>query len=211
MTINELTEKIKGMDLTPIHVKTDKGLSYDLKFVGTLDEFIQTVKGIGSTALFFKTDSLSEDFFAQPFDEAEYEVDLITAFPMLSKYEEKIGIIGQFDLFVQLPEGILSFEIIENWWEEFVDEFYEAKENWTDKHNEELIKLQETEQRHVKKLITEFNKLIDDHKFIRLPTQKAMRAYALDKLPELEELLEDQDIKNLIQDINAKIQARGLK
>ena len=210
MTINELTKKIKEAGLVPMLVETDKNCSNDLEFIGTLNEFIQSVKAVGAKALFIKTDSLTENFFTQPFDEADDELDLITAFPILLKYKEKTGIIGQFDLFVQLAEGVLLFEIVEDWWQNFVVEFYEAKENWTERRDKELIKLQEAEQIRAKKLIPKFNKLIDDHNFVRLPTQKAMRVYALDKLPELEDFLEEQDIKRLIQDMKAKIQARGL-
>lgn len=43
-----------------------------------------------------------------------------------------------------------------------------------------------------------------------LPTQKAMKAYALEQHPELQDL-EDRTIKDEIQVLDGKIEARGLR
>ena len=48
--------------------------------------------------------------------------------------------------------------------------------------------------------------LVDDPKFARMPTQKAMMQYALRKLPELKDF-DSADLKNEIQIIKAKIDA----
>ena len=65
---------------------------------------------------------------------------------------------------------------------------------------EEIAKLEGA----VKKL----HSLAADPQFARLPTQRAMRAYAIDKIPELENL-DEAELKREIQDLTALIQARG--
>ncbi len=50
---------------------------------------------------------------------------------------------------------------------------------------------------------------INNEEFQRLKTQKAMREYAINKYPELEEL-ESFDLKKEIQNLAARIEAKGI-
>lgn len=51
--------------------------------------------------------------------------------------------------------------------------------------------------------------LINDANFARLPTQKAMAAYAFDQFPELQ-TVDEYALKAEIQNLHAKIKAKGL-
>ena len=70
--------------------------------------------------------------------------------------------------------------------------------------------LEAVEEQNNEIVLAKLRKLIDDRQFVSLPTQRAMCAYAIEAIPELEEFT-DEFIRSEIQAMTAKIQARGLK
>ena len=87
---------------------------------------------------------------------------------------------------------------------EIIDAQMEAEED-------ELLAKEEEQQAEVMQrledAVKQLRTLISDKHFSGLSTQRAMKAYAIDKIPELEEL-DDARLKVEIQNIAAKIEAR---
>lgn len=66
MNFEELAKEIQSAGLYPIRVESTSDQRDDLSFVGTLPEYLQAVKAIGSTVLFINTITLSEGHFLHP-------------------------------------------------------------------------------------------------------------------------------------------------
>ncbi|MGH8283621.1 MAG: hypothetical protein ACRESE_07215 [Gammaproteobacteria bacterium] len=73
-----------------------------------------------------------------------------------------------------------------------------------------MVRDEEDAEEQEAKLIKILRNLIGDPEFIRLPTQKAMKAYALEIHPELQDL-EESVIRDEIQVLDGKIEAKGLR
>jgi len=104
----------------------------------------------------------------------------------------------------------MEFETREPWWNEFLELWSEAREIVEERHAVESQRLEAVEEQNNEIVLSRMRGLINDEQFLSLPTQRAMRAYALEAIPELEEFT-DEFVKSEIQTITAKIHARGLK
>ena len=60
-----------------------------------------------------------------------------------------------------------------------------------------------------RKALAALPRLLDDSRFVRLPTQRAMIAYAQNKIPELNDV-DEYALKNEIRNLNAQIKAKGV-
>lgn len=221
MTFEELTKEIHDAGLYPIRVESASDEDTDLSFVGTLSEYLQAVKAIGATVVFLSTCELSEHLFSYQGEidddeddqddeyQEEDELDLCLTEPKLSSFKEKVGMAGSFNFSVPMASTNLKFEISEPWWLEFVQLWGSARQTIEDQHSAEMQELELEEEENKRIVLSKLQELIDDEQFVCLPTQRAMRAYAIERIPELNEL-DSQEVKNAIQDITATIQARKL-
>ncbi len=134
------------------------------------------------------------------------EFDLCSVVPELKNFKKRIGEDGYFEL----SACNLTYSIYEEWAQEMWILHTNAREiidqqllaGWESVEAEKSLKWEGV----IKKL----QALISDKDFVRLPTQRAMSVYAIDKIPELENL-DEALLKLEIQDLAAKIQARSLK
>jgi|GEM_PF-1842488 len=138
--------------------------------------------------------------------EETQEFDLCSVVPELENFRERIGEAGYFEL----SACNLTYSIYEEWAQEMGIWQANAKEivdqqmlaGWESVKAERSLKWE--------KIIKKLQALISDKDFVRLPTQLAMRAYAIDKIPELEQLNEGR-LKQEIQGLRAKVQARKIR
>lgn len=216
MNLDDLNAQIQSVGLHPIRVESVLDRSGDLRFVGSLAEYLQAVKAVKSSFLLVSTVVLSEDhFFYSESDQddddpdPEEEVDMCTVLSTLSVFKERIGEVGHFDLSAPMASTSLTFAIIEDWWREFVEQHSAANSIIREERDAELAKLDAAEVEKTHLVTEQLRALIDDKRFTSLPTQRAMREYALEKLPELD-MLDPQDIKREIQDLSARIHAKGI-
>jgi len=219
MTIDALLQNLRTGGFVPIMVESLRQRSSDLRFVGTLPEFLDAAKSLRSNVVFLSAPAISESHFRDreqaiafgEHDEPEEveEIDLCSVLPRLSKFRSKIGMSGQIDLAVPLHENNLAFSVLEDWWCEFVECHSEARRLAREKRRVDALQIEAEEDAETEALREKLRSLISDKDFAKLPTQRAMREYALDRYPELD-ALEHYDIKQELQDLKARIQARGL-
>lgn len=75
MTIEEYADLARSFGLYPIHVESVPGHG-DMSFIGTLAEYFQAVKAMGTMTVFVSTIDLSEDLFIyQKIDEDDDDDD----------------------------------------------------------------------------------------------------------------------------------------
>jgi hypothetical protein len=214
MTLKELLSKLTEKSIFPVRVESLPDRSDDLVFVGNLSEFIDAAKAIQSPVVFVSTVTLSEEHFYwdnSDFDNVVDErIDLRQYVPELENFNDKIGLDGHFDLCAMGPNGNLKLSIVESWMDNFAELYSQAIEL----HEETILDKQEqedaSENERKQHLLGNLRGLITDDDFVRLPTQRAMLAYAIDDFPELE-TLEESILKVEIQNLKAKIDAQGLR
>ena len=78
-----------------------------------------------------------------------------------------------------------------------------------DKLYEESERDEKEYEKKKESLIAEMWKLINNHDFCKIPTQKAKLEFAIENIQSLDEI-EYDDLKKEMQQINARIVARGL-
>lgn len=224
MPLHTLLQKLTDVGFFPIRIEgsTDKSDSNGLVFLGDLDEFIKTAKFLKAEFIFVVNTTLSKSDF-------EYETNgedvgqgdedeninplepfyLPSIVPKLKGFEKHIGADCKYRLFIPTPNRILEIYIEEPWWKEFVTLIVEAVSKVEqDIESARATKRAELEARRADAL-SKLRKLTTDNDFIRLPTQKAMLVYAIDKIPELE-TIEQSILQTEIQNLYAKLTAKGL-
>lgn len=232
MTIIELARIFASKDILLIQTENLPDQRDDLIFIGTLDAYLEAIKVLGGRAIFVSTIGIVEEDFTYiprqagratnwPFpipsdgtelEEEIYEYDLCSVTPELESLKSRIGEDGYFELLA----CNLRYSIEEEWMQIF-DTLHTEAQELVDAELllEEEVRLAEEEEEQsgevalLEVALQSLRDLISDKDFVRLPTQRAMRAYALDKIPELENLDEAQ-LKREIQDIGAIVQARNL-
>jgi len=162
-------------------------------------------------------DDDEEDFDYKNEDEEPKEIYLPTIVPSISEYKNYIGKECVFKLWLRSESCILDFYIYESWWNNFeelrekaIEKIEEDEYKIMQRVEESRKKLEEERRVRGKELVSKLRKLINDKDFVRLPTQLAMRSYALDKIPELAEL-EPSKLTSEIQDLNGRIIAKGYR
>jgi len=216
MTLPELLSQLHGESLFPIRVESIPERRDDLVFAGSLSEFIRAAKVMQSPVVFVSTFTLSEDHFLRnsPDEEDEEDdvnerIDLCRVVPELNNLKSRIGEDGHIDLSVPAPQGSLTLQIVEDWMLTFTELHSQAlhllRQASLEKHAQE----EAVEEARTQHLLRNLRGLITDRDFVRLPTQRAMLAYALDDFPELETLKESV-LRVEIQNLKARIDAQGL-
>ena len=224
MNLDELINKLKLESFFPIRVEGNalKGKAGELVFIGDLEDFLKAAKVLKTEVVFVMNTTFDEDNFKyEVYDEDDDEeeddnlsrdnepIDLSSVMPSLNKFKKHIGQDCALKLFVIASNNTLDFLIRESWWDEYVEEYVEAIEKIGENRKAVLASQRAEFEAKQKKILDQLKALINDAGFVKLPTQKAMRAYAIDKIPELEEI-DETTLQIEISQINAKLQAKGL-
>lgn len=216
MTLTDLISKLRKEGLFPIQVEALPEHSDDLVFVGSFSEYIEAAKALKSTVIFVSAVTLSNEHFLWYSPDTDDEtgsderVNLCHIAPGLKDFMSRIGQDGHIDLSVSLPNGSLTLAVVEDWMVEFVDLRSQAQELLRQTSLEKHAKEEAVEEARRQHLLNNLRGLIEDENFVRLPTQLAMLAYAIDDFPELE-TLEKGVLKVEIQNLKARIDAEGLR
>lgn len=220
MTAAELKELIVKNGLHPVPVLNAGGDSEDMpRFEGTLDEFWAAAKALSSKVVFLQVHQMDEDDLKRPVsNEDSYRpgeedegdiIDLEEVAPSMSKFRKHLGKDCAFILTAKGGFADIDYLLTEPWWDEFQQEASRAVDTWTERREAEKAEESAENEKKNDELLKQLRALIGDKEFCRLRTQRAMLAYALEKLPELEEL-EEFVLKPEIQTLHARIEARGL-
>lgn len=213
-----LKEKLRAAKLHPVHVggnPVDEG-ARGHRFIGSLEEYLDAMRALATLAVFIRTERFDEWHFFHtlekqdkvPDDETD-PVDLRSIAPALRAFERHLGETAMYKLSATLTADSLDFTINEPWWIEFL----KLRETATDQVDGDIAaseaKSRADQQSRDRNALTALGGLIGDPHFARLPTQKAMIAYAVDKIPELQ-AVNEYALSAEIQNLNAKIKAKGL-
>ena len=221
MNIDELVNKIASEGCFPIRVEdiSVKDTNRNLIFAGNLDGFLKAAKAMEVDVIFVANTVFDEDEFTYEYDELDEDegedienksVYLPSVMSSLSKFKNYIGQDYIFQLSVMTTSNTLDFSIQESWFDEFIEMRDKAIEKF-EGNREDIMSAQRAERdAKQKEALKNLKTLINDPKFIKLSTQKAMLAYAIEKIPELEEI-DRMTLQSKIQDLNANIEAKGLR
>lgn len=216
MTLTDLLSELRKENLFPIQVETIPEKSDDLVFVGGLSEYVQAAKALQSAAIFVSAITLSKEHFLWSDPDADVDcdedegIDLCQIVPSLEEFTSRIGQDGHIDLSIPLPKGNLTLAIVEDWMRAFVELRSEAQDLLRQASQEKYEREEAAEEARRKHLLKNLRGLISDEDFVKLPTQRAMLAYALEDFPDLE-TLGNGLLKSEIQDLKARIDAQGLR
>lgn len=200
MDLSELKAILHAASFYPVHVEDDVDEVRGLKFKGSLDEYLDAVRVLDKKVIFIASQEFNEDDFQSEFkgrtydDEEEKfqyeveEIDLCEINPAFKKFKERIGQVCIFKLSSSISEESLTFYIQADWWDEFSiiynETVYTVVEDKT--AIQERIKVAQKEKS--KELIKTIHELRHDKDFAGLRTQRAMLAYAKEKVPEVENI-----------------------
>ncbi len=231
MTLTELKTLIESHGLHPIQVDgeaTDDERD-EFLFTGTIEEYFKAARVLNTMAVLTFVSTLDEGDFlhdvefyenseesGEPYEEdqseqseTEMEIDLTVALPSLSQFKQHLGKECAFRLLAIGERTTLSFYIEEDWWHHFVEECNDAIEKVKEDRETIRRKMAEKYADKEKELIKLVKDLINDNEFVRIPTQRGMKVYALEKHPELSEM-DDVSLSQKIQLLSDKIKAKGL-
>ncbi len=155
-------------------------------------------------------DEENDENYENADDNYPKEISLYTILPEISEYNKYISKECVFKLSLQSEKFILDYYYYEPWWNEFIELGEKAIEKIDENKDSIIQKIEEEQRKKDKTLISQLKELINEKDFTRLPTQVAMKAYAIEKIPELVELSENK-LKLEIQKLNGRIVAKGLR
>jgi hypothetical protein len=227
MNTAEIIQRIRAVGFYPIQVQVDADQDEwsGLQFVGSLDEFFDAAKAMGAPIVFLCVYKLEEeDFHYEPdsseddvpvdeaadFDEipaVEESFDLIVALPSLSDFKKHIGEERGFFLAAKSQLGILSLYVTESWWDSFDEQRDRAIQKLNEDREAIREKMEEQRSQRDENLLKQLRNLLHDPEFSRIPTQRGMKAYALEKFPDLDEV-DDFRFTQEIQKLSDKVKSK---
>lgn len=208
MTPIEIRKQISDGSLLPIEVDSLVDDDDAMEFVGTFPEYVAAAKALQASAIFLETLILSEDFFVED-DEDFEEVDLCELMPRLASFKVRIGELMLINLLVMTPTVKLTFTVEQDWVSEFRELRSEAMELAQQLHRSEVARRDGALDAKKKVAVDRLKSLIADQNFVRLSTQAAMRAFAIDRIPELVDLTNDE-LRREVANLKADVEAKGL-
>jgi hypothetical protein len=226
MEINELTAKFHAVGILLAQAESfpEAVESGSITVSGSLEEYLAAVKALGIAVVFVSQEKLVDDDFQYSADSDVEEYsneegdgapgddihtqDLRAVNPELHLFKKYVGEIGRSTFFAPTSPTGLMFEIEQEWYGRFWESWQSAVNTLTEQSADEREALERDERRRRQELTAQLEALASDTKFVGLRTQRAMVAYAKDKIPELDEL-EPGDLRSAIADLKARIDARG--
>jgi len=217
MELEELKAAFKASGILLVEVEElhDSLDSKALRVSGNLEEYIQAAQALQNRVVFVYAQTLDEEDFLYgsedpdaESDDTDEEQDLCATEPELQPFRAQIGAVGSFHFYAPVPEKGLSYVVVRDWYRRFYGYRYSAIESLEERAAESRAGRDREESRHLRELEGQLDGLIDDRKFARLPTQKAMLAYAKMNIAGIEELDEDR-LKSVISNLAARILAKS--
>ena len=218
MELDALKERLRVAKLHPVHVEGSP-LDDDVRghtFIGSFEEYSDAVRAIGTPVVLIATLILEERrFWYAPDSEDEFSTeetelsDIFQIAPRLQAYKTHIGKIAMYKLSAALATGTLNFFINEPWGLAFIKLWESAIDEVDGNKAVAEAQLKAYKQTKDRDALSALGALIRDSDFVRLPTQKAMIAYATEKIPELE-AVDEFALRSEVQKLHAKIKAKGL-
>ena len=141
--------------------------------------------------------------------ESVEQIDLCSVMSKLSAFKMHIGEATRYKLSIASSSVNLNFFVNEDWWIKFSELLEEAAEMVEDNFAVTEEKSRAAQEERERKALAGLPRLLDDSKFVRLPSQLAMIAYARDRIPELATISE-YVLRREIQNIDAQIKAKGI-
>jgi len=218
MTIIELIQSAKSQGFYPIHIDGDASESGkgDL-FQGSVEEYFAALKYLEVKALLVQLNKLEESNFiyeAEVFsdDDSEEEIktiDLVLVNSTLQEFKKYIG--SEYAIRLSAKTELIALDkyVEASWWQSFLSEQEKAIEQIEENQEAILTKIVEAKIQKAKELIKLVKGLINDPDFVTISTQGGMRAYALEKYPDLE-IVEPRLLTQEIRLVNDRIKAKGL-
>jgi len=135
--------------------------------------------------------------------------DLREIDPSLEEFEAHLGDECGFKLAVHSFITILGYVLLSTWWQKFSERRERVIEKIQQERELTESKQLEEEERRTQQMLNSVRELIKDPGFVRLPTQRAMQAYAFERIAGLD-TINPNTLKLEIQSLDAKIKAKGL-
>jgi hypothetical protein len=190
---------------------------------GDLVEFLTAAKVLGAKAIFYYVNVFGESEFKVDVsdesvmsDESDEEDDGDSEFLDLRKVspsmgEFKVHLSKECAFWVSAEGGAakLACVIEEGWWTKFQAKRQELLKEWSDRQGDKLAEADEEREAREEKAIERLRGLLDDPSFVAIRSQQGLKAYALKKIPDLEEV-DDSTLKAEIQALKGEIDAGGL-
>jgi hypothetical protein len=223
-------QTLTASDLYPILVEgdIDRDSVRGLSFVGNLEGFIQAAKALATRCVFIASRTLQESDFLYHGDDTNREqlsfavadiseqeangaitVDLRAVEPSLNDYKDRLGSECGYRLALHSPTVRLEYILHLEWWSRFSELRDGGIERVLHERYSAESQRREEEETRRQKIIDALRALMNDPDFVRLPTQIAMREYAVEKIADLD-TVDPRIITSEIQSLVAKIKARGL-
>jgi len=229
INIDELINKLESDGFIPIRVIYQKSPRIDVLTRGDLDYFLKSVKSLGEKAVFISEYIFDESYFIyEPETKVlgsynksgetvlENTIHLPDVKPELNDFKQYIGEAAVLILSSVYRDKTLTYLHNAGWYDEFqlseseAIEAIDANEQKLRAERETNQALQDEENRKQEAvLIEKLKALVDDEKFTRLETQRAMQSYALELMPELADL-SSSVFKNEIQLLSDRVKTRKL-
>lgn len=222
MTQHELFQQLKTGGLHPIPVddEIEDRESRGMHFHGNVASFIEAATALGNRCVFVASKTLNDADFT--YTDVEYgfddssdtakpvEIDLIAIQPKLGEYKNEVGNHCGHRIWVRVDRTTLELIVHSSWWEDMSQLREQAITILTDDRQSIQAKHEADAQLKINALIETLRGMINVPPFLKLTTQIAMQAYAVEQFPELESL-GDKTLRTEIQALDAKIKARGLR
>jgi hypothetical protein len=217
MNFAELEATFKAADIVLVEVEDldDADDSRSLRVAGDLGNYISAAKALRIPVVFVYLETLeAEDFVYRPGDddadeeEDSQEQDLCSANAELSQFRTHVGEVGSFTLYAAMQPKYLTYFIENAWYAEFWKSRDSTTESIDQEYADSQADLDDEETQRLREVTARLNDLVNDKKFVRLPTQKAMLAYAKLNIAGIDEM-DTGTLKAAISDIAAQIIAKG--
>jgi hypothetical protein len=211
MDLEELAAAFKPANVLLVKVEdlNDSVDSRSLRVSGELADYIAAAKALNSPVVFAYAETLdAEDFLYFPDDTDEEddseEQDLCAVNPDLEEFKRYIGRVGRVTLYLPTsPEG-LTYVVANTWYDKFLERRDAATGSVDQRYEDAQAERDQAKDKRLSALTARLDDLVNDRKFVRLPTQKAMLAYAKVNIPGIAEL-DGVSLKNAISDLAARI------
>jgi hypothetical protein len=207
---------IRAAGLVPIPVIDDTAEedSKGLTFNGSLDEFLKAVSDIGDRVVFVATKSFTQDEFDGAVERVSDESEGASKRNFLKQVHSAQCYIGtecEMKLTVRNGAFVLNYFHVETWWIHLLDVTAEAYHELKIEREAQREALEAESAADRAKVLKELQNLIRDDSFAKMPTQRAMVAYAIDAVDDIELILDEDEIKSEVQKLNDRLIARGLR
>jgi hypothetical protein len=218
VTQRELCDQLSAAGLFPIpvHAGVEREDIRGVLYAGDTAGFVAAAQALANRCVFVASRTLVDADFEYvdadglSVDGKSSVINLITTQPKLGEFKTHLGAHCGHRLWVGADRPALEHLVLSPWWDSFATSRENAIAAVVRDRDAAWARQEEEEESQREALLHQLRGLITDPQFLKLPTQMAMHAYAVELVPDLEGLGE-KALKAEIQALDAKIKARGLR